>query len=229
MTKRCPFCAEEIQDAAIKCKHCGEMLNLNSQKDESKIAEVDTYFDKVKTKKHSENSWGGKALAEARDQAEATDQAEARDQVKSPTKTKKHSENSWGGKALAEARVQSVFEEKVSKKSVKRSNNKKYEFDIFSWEKIIIVFLLVIVGAFIISNINNKPQINKTIIIERPISPPSAPPTKPGSGFNWSGLTNLGTCILSGQCGGPKPNPKPKCEIDWGDHNFGRGPGIDCD
>ena len=191
MTKRCPFCAEEIQDAAIKCKHCGEMLNasVNTSQDQKVV------------------------LAPGN----------------TPTKTKKHSENSWGGKALAEARVQSVFEEKVSKKSVKRSNNKKYEFDIFSWEKIIIVFLLVIVGAFIISNINNKPQINKTIIIERPISPPSAPPTKPGSGFNWSGLTNLGTCILSGQCGGPKPNPKPKCEIDWGDHNFGRGPGIDCD
>jgi hypothetical protein len=27
--KLCPFCAEEIQDAAIKCKHCGEFLTAD--------------------------------------------------------------------------------------------------------------------------------------------------------------------------------------------------------
>ena len=43
--KKCPFCAEEIQNEAIKCKHCGEFLDTSHH---ARLAEekIQWYFRK---------------------------------------------------------------------------------------------------------------------------------------------------------------------------------------
>jgi hypothetical protein len=60
--KKCHFCAEEIQDDAIKCRHCDEFINVNDSHEKIKNTETTGNNSTSKTKKWITFFVGGFAL-----------------------------------------------------------------------------------------------------------------------------------------------------------------------
>ena len=41
--RKCPFCAEEIKTEALKCKHCGSMLDGSRNSSDVSVSEIDPF------------------------------------------------------------------------------------------------------------------------------------------------------------------------------------------